>query len=144
MPVRQPLEFGARLLPTGAQRCNRPDTGDYVPPVTVASVRLTKDVVKASDAVGAAPLRMISTEVGEGRLATLPVRLPWMHTAYGFIYLRARMLSPAALALMAEVRTVEDGIVAEERVIDEAAAGCVRYTPARGKRSGKDRSTRAA
>jgi len=110
MPARVAHDF-YRLAQRGAID---PESGDYLPPVVVDSVRLAKDVVLAGNAIGAAPLWLIARELEDGSLATLPLALPWLHTAYGFVYLRNRMLSPAALALMAEVRNVEAEIVAEE------------------------------
>jgi hypothetical protein len=41
----------------------------------------------------------------------LPLRPDWLHTRYGFAYLRERQLSPAALAFMTELRAVEAGLV---------------------------------
>jgi DNA-binding transcriptional LysR family regulator len=84
-----------------------PETGDYLPPIKVDSIRLAKDVVMCSDAVGVAPLPLIDVEIESGRLTALPLRMPWMHTGYGFVYLRDRMLSPAAEAFMVEVRRIE-------------------------------------
>jgi len=83
------------------------DTGDYMPPIKVDSIAAAKDVVMKCDAIGAAPLALIAAELRAGQLCTLPLRLDWMHTHYGFAYLRGRQLSPAALAFMAEVRGVE-------------------------------------
>jgi DNA-binding transcriptional LysR family regulator len=88
------------------------DSGDYLPPVKVDNIPVAIDVVMHSDAVGLAPLALLAPEVHAGRLQTLPLRLQWMHTRYGFVYLRDRQLSPAALAFMAEVRTVEAGLAA--------------------------------
>ncbi len=84
-----------------------PDSGDYLPPIKVDSIRLAKEVVMCSDAVGVAPLPLISVEIQSDRLMALPLWLPWMHTGYGFVYLRDRMLSPAAEAFMVEVRRIE-------------------------------------
>jgi DNA-binding transcriptional LysR family regulator len=88
------------------------DSGDYLPPVKVDTVAVAIDVVLHSDAVGLAPLALLAPDVRAGRLLALPLRLDWMHTRYGFVYLRDRQLSPAALAFMAEVRAVEAGLAA--------------------------------
>ena len=98
-----------------------PDSGDYLPPIKVDSIRVAKDVVMRSDAVGVAPLSMIAAEVKSGQLVALPLQLPWMKTGYGFVYLRDRMLSPAAEAFMAEVRSVEAEHVAQSRALSAAA-----------------------
>jgi DNA-binding transcriptional LysR family regulator len=84
-----------------------PDTDDYVPLIRVQSVRLIKDVVLASDAVGAAPFALIRDEMNAGSLASLNVKVPWLRTGYGFVYLKERTLSPAAQAFVAEVKAVE-------------------------------------
>jgi DNA-binding transcriptional LysR family regulator len=84
-----------------------PESGDYLPPIKVDSIRLAKDVVMCSDAVGVAPLALIDAEIESGHLVALPLRMSWMHTGYGFVYLRDRMLSPAAEAFMVEVRRIE-------------------------------------
>lgn len=87
------------------------DTGDYLPPVKVDSIQLAKEVVLHSDAIGAAPLALLAAEVRARRLCPLPVQVDWLHTQYGFAYLRDRQLSPAAQAFMAELREVESGLL---------------------------------
>jgi DNA-binding transcriptional LysR family regulator len=84
-----------------------PVHGDYLPPIMVDSLRAARDVVLGSDAFAAAPHALIDADVRAGLLATLPLAPPWLHTAYGFVYLAERALSPAAWAFMAEVRAVE-------------------------------------
>jgi len=44
-----------------------------------------------------------------------------MKTGYGFVYLRDRMLAPAAEAFMAEVRSVEAEHAAQSRELSAAA-----------------------
>ena len=92
-----------------------PDTGDYLPPIKVDTVAVAKAIVSASDAVAISPLVLIADEVRAGTLATLPLAEPWLHTQYGFVYLKERSLAPAAHAFIAEVRSVEAGLVAAER-----------------------------
>jgi DNA-binding transcriptional LysR family regulator len=91
------------------------DTGDYLPPIKVDSIRMVKDIVLASDAVAAAPMAFIAEEVAKGTLGTLAARPAWMKTGYGFVHLRGVKLSPAAEAFMAALRRVEGEIAAEER-----------------------------
>lgn len=98
------------------------DTGDYLPPVMVASIQLAKQVVLQSDGVGAAPLALLADEIGAGQLRPLPLRADWMHTRYGFAYLRERQLSPAAQAFMAELRAVEAEMLALADSLRQAAA----------------------
>lgn len=98
------------------------DSGDYLPPVKVDSIQLAKEVVLHSDAVGAAPLAMLAADIRSGRLLPLPLRANWLHTRYGFAYLRERQLSPAAQAFIAEVRTVESGLVQLATSLRQATA----------------------
>jgi DNA-binding transcriptional LysR family regulator len=108
LPPRVGLEF-LQLVKVGRIDA---DSGDYLPPVKVESLSVAIDVVRHSDAVGLAPLALLAPEIRAGRLLALPLRLDWMHTHYGFVYLRDRQLSPAAQAFMTEVRTVEHGLAA--------------------------------
>ena len=84
-----------------------PATGDYVPPIKVDTIALTKSIVASSHAVGIAPLRFVADEVRSGSLAVLPLQQDWLHTNYGFAYLKDRMLSPASTAFITEVKAVE-------------------------------------
>lgn len=105
------------------------DTGDYLPPVRADTLQMAKQVVMASDAVGAAPMILIAREVEAGQLAALSWSASWLRLHYGFLYRRDRMLSPAAEAFIAEVRAVEARIVTEEQrlhaTFDTAHAGAV-------------------
>jgi len=100
------------------------DTGDYLPPIKVDSIRMVQDVVLASDAVAAAPPAFIAEEVAMGKLVPLAVRVAWMQTGYGFVYLRDTKLSPAAEAFKEAVSKVENEIAAaEKRASGAAVAG---------------------
>ena len=107
------------------------DTGDYIPPIKVDSIRMAKDIVLASDAVAVAPLVFFADEVAAGRLVALAARAAWMQTGYGFVARRGVSLSPAAEAFKDEMRRVEDEIAADERDL-HAAAGSADRVPAAG------------
>lgn len=98
-----------RYFPKDLGAAGRIDSsnGDFVTAIQVDSVTAAMQVVMASDAIGAAPLRLIETEVQHGVLAALSYRAQWLRLQYGFIYLRDRTLSPAAEAFMREVEAVE-------------------------------------
>ena len=86
-------------------------------PLEVSSIRadtfqLAKRVVLESNAVGLAVQTMIEAELRDGLLTALDLDAPWLVTRYGFISLADRTLSPAALAFMEEVRTIESEIAA--------------------------------
>jgi DNA-binding transcriptional LysR family regulator len=106
------------------------DTGDYVPPIKVDSIRMVKDVVRASDAIGAAPMAFIAEEVAAGRIVALEARAAWMQTAYGFVFPRDVTLSPAAEAFKESVWRVENEIAAQET--RARADGAARPRTARG------------
>jgi DNA-binding transcriptional LysR family regulator len=110
--TRMPRRTGRDFLELARVGRIDAETGDYLPPVKVDSVQVAKEVVRKSDAVSAAPLALLAAEIRSGQLVALPLRLDWMHTRYGFVFLRERLLSPAAHAFMAEVRTVEAGMSA--------------------------------
>ena len=120
--TRMPRRVAESFLQIARAGAIDPDSGDYLPPIKVDSIRVAKDVVMQSDAVGVAPLSMIAPEVRSGQLVALPLRLPWMSTGYGFVYLRDRMLSPAAEAFMAEVRSVEAEQVAQSQALTASSA----------------------
>lgn len=135
--TRMPPRVADSFLKISREGAIDPDTGDYLPPIKVDSVRLAKDIVRLSDAVGAAPLSMLAAEIESGQLVALPSRLPWMTTAYGFVYLRDRMLSPAAEAFMTEVRRVE----AEELVRSKDLTALFERQRQRKSRSGRPDAT---
>jgi DNA-binding transcriptional LysR family regulator len=98
------------------------DTGDYLPPIKVDSIRMAKDVVLASDAVGVAPVAFLAEEIAAGKLVALRPRAAWMQTGYGFAWLRDTALSPAAEAFRQAVWSVEREISAREAGTDGADA----------------------
>ena len=102
-----------------------PDSGDYLPPVKIDSEPMAMDVVMHSDAVGLAPLALLAPRIRAGHLLALPLRLDWMHTHYGFVYLRDRQLSPAAQAFMTEVRAVEAESMAVAQSVLRATGSAV-------------------
>lgn len=105
--TRLPARVARRFLNHASAGSIDPISGDFLPPVKVNSVRSAIEVVLASDAVTTSPMALIEERVHAGSLVVLPLHEPWMCTAYGFVYLRASELSPAAEALMAEIRAVE-------------------------------------
>lgn len=98
------------------------DTGDYLPPIKVDSIRMAKDIVLAGNAVAVAPISLIMEEVALGKLVALRARATWMQTGYGFVQLRGTMLSPAADAFKNEVRRVETELAGDDAAASETAA----------------------
>lgn len=91
-----------------------PDTGDFMPAITVNSLDLARLIAMESDALFPGTASMIAPDVAAGRLVRLDFRIPVMATEYGFVYLRDRTLSPAARAFMVEMRAVEADLAAAE------------------------------
>jgi DNA-binding transcriptional LysR family regulator len=121
--TRLPARVARSFLSSASAGTIDPISGDFLPPVQVNSVRSAIDVVLASDAVSTSPRALIDEQVRAGALVILSLHEPWMCTAYGFVYLRGVDLSPAAEALMAEVRAIE----AE---VSEAPSGATVAEPA--------------
>lgn len=86
----------------------------FIPAVRVETVGGMKQIVARSDALSAAPMALIQDEIRSGVLAPIRFEAPWLRLNYGFVYLRDRMLSPAARAFMAEVRAIEEEFVRED------------------------------
>lgn len=77
------------------------------PSIRVDTFGLVRDIVCSSNALGLATSGQVEADLKRGALVWLPLELPWAHTNYGFIRLRGRTPSPAALAFMDEVRAAE-------------------------------------
>lgn len=92
-------------------------SGRFVPRLCVDWPATAVQVVRESDAVGVALAHAIEHEIAAGELVVLPIGAPWLHTEYGFVTRRNQEQSPAARAFMAEVRAVEEELVAAERAI---------------------------
>jgi DNA-binding transcriptional LysR family regulator len=80
--------------------------------IRVDTFRLLRDIVIHSDVIGLATASQVRMDEQAGLLTRLPLELPWMHSQYGFIRLRNRTPSPAALAFMARLREVEARLAA--------------------------------
>ncbi len=84
-----------------------PLSSDLIPPLHVESIALAKRIVAVSDAVAMLPAQSLAAESAARTLAMVDYRPAWLTTNYGFVHLKGRTLSPAALAFMAEVREAE-------------------------------------
>lgn len=88
------------------------ELGDYVPTLRVDGVAAARQVIAASDSVGALPRPLVAEQLATGTLVALDFRASWLRTNYGFAWPRERPLSPPAQAFMAEVRAVEAEVTA--------------------------------
>jgi len=86
--------------------------GTSAPEIRVDTISLARQIVQESDAVSGALPSQIRHEVASGSLVQLTLDLPWLKTGYGIIRLANRTPSPAALAFMDALRTVEAEIAA--------------------------------
>ena len=87
-------------------------SGRFEPRILVETFSAARDIVLAGQALSAAVEGQIDREVRDGLLVLLPVDAPWLSINYGFITRRGRTLSPAAVAFMEIVRTIERDIAA--------------------------------
>lgn len=92
-----------------------PESGDFMPAITVNSLDLARLIAMESDALFPGTASMLAHDVAAGRLVRLDFRIPVMTTAYGFVYLRDRTLSPAARAFMDAMRAVEAEVAESKR-----------------------------
>jgi DNA-binding transcriptional LysR family regulator len=86
------------------------DTGDLLPSIEVDDLASARMVVANSDAFGFATPLQIEPWLRSGEFRVMPFDAPWLELNYGFIYLRDRMLSPAAEAYMQLVRRIEQEV----------------------------------
>jgi DNA-binding transcriptional LysR family regulator len=81
---------------------------------------LIRDIVIASDTIGMATASQIAEDEAAGLLVRLSPSPPWLHTNYGFLRLKGRSPSPAALAFMAKVRELEYAMAEDASDIEAA------------------------
>jgi DNA-binding transcriptional LysR family regulator len=82
----------------------------FYPRALVGSFAAAKAIAISSHAVSAAIPSQIEREVKDGVCVMLDVDAPWLTLNYGFVFKRGRSPSPAALAFMEHVRTLEKTI----------------------------------
>ena len=113
---------GAQLIP-GKSEVSA-DTGDLIPAIEVDDLATAHAIILASDAFGVATPLQLESWLRGGEFGILPCRAPWLKLDYGFIYLRNRMLSPAAELFMNIVREIEADLTIRNReLIDKIFAG---------------------
>jgi DNA-binding transcriptional LysR family regulator len=109
IPGRMGKTFPRQRGPAG---CFDPLNGDFVPVVLIdLPINLTH-FTKGTNMVVIASLALAEQELAAGTLVPLPGLA--FTCRYGFLTLKSHSLSPAALALMAEIRAVEAEFVLRE------------------------------
>ena len=111
------------------------DTRTATPAIHVATFQLARVIVIGSDVIGGAVAPQIADDLKNGRVALLPIELPWLETRYGFIHRAGRTLAPSLQLFMDQVRAVEgelattaSHVVAGRR---ETLGGSAKRTPRR-------------
>jgi DNA-binding transcriptional LysR family regulator len=94
-------------------------TGYLIPSVEVENISTARAIVLESDAFSAATPLQIKPWLESGEFVVLPYRPAWLTLNYGFIYLRERMLSPAAEVFTQFVRRIEKEIAPRNRELME-------------------------
>jgi DNA-binding transcriptional LysR family regulator len=100
-----------------------PDTGDFLPSITVDSVDLGRRIAASTAAILPAVLGMVEADLREERLVQLAFHEPWIQTSYGFFWRRDRTPSPAMRAFVEQLQVVESELVAAEAVTPGAGGG---------------------
>ena len=96
-----------------------PFTGDFVPAIRVDVPIQVADLLAGCDALAFSSLALMERDLDAGRVALVASGNLAFRASYGFIYLKDRSLTPAALAYMDEVRAVEAEIVEREAELAE-------------------------
>jgi len=91
------------------------ESGELVPTIEADDLTTARNIVATSNAFGMATPLQIEPWLQSGEMKALPFHAPWMKLDYGFIYLRQRMLSPAAALYMALVKKIEKDIARRNR-----------------------------
>ena len=122
-----------RSFPGELGRAGRLDeaTGDMIPAIELDVPMHLAAFARASDALVVGTLSLVEAALAAGQLVVVPTTAGPIAGEYGFIWLRHRSLSAAALAFMQAVREEERAFV--EREARLAAA----LTPKRAARSGR-------
>ncbi len=136
----------------GALGNTDPDSGDFMPAISVNSFAIARCILRDSDAVFPGTRSMLAADLESGHLVLLDFRVPVMRTGYSLMYLRGRSVSPAARAFMDAFRAVEAEITADDERLGAPAAhrpderGRAKASKQRGRRPARPlpRKTRRA
>ena len=112
--VRLPPRI-ATVFP-GRTRADK-ESGEIIPTIEVDDLTGARDIIATSNAFGVATPLQIEPWLQSGEMQALPFHAPWMKLHYGFIYLRHRMLSPAAALYMKLVKKIEKDIARRNRTL---------------------------
>ncbi len=88
--------------------------GRWMPTVAVESIAMMCATAAQSDCVALLPLPIALDEVQRGRLAIVPLVLPWLKVTFGVMHLAHRPLTAEGAALVAAIRKADDIAYAAE------------------------------
>jgi DNA-binding transcriptional LysR family regulator len=95
-------------LPSGQQFGEfESDMRYFVPRICSSNFYTALRIVAQTDALGFILPSFAAHEIEDGSIVVLPFKAPWAVTNYGIMYLRGRMLSPAAAAFRAAAVSAE-------------------------------------
>jgi DNA-binding transcriptional LysR family regulator len=106
-----------------------PDSGDFLPAITVDSLDLARRIAASTAAILPAVRGMVAADLRDGRLVQLDFDEPWMQTTYGVFWRSDRTPSPAVRAFVDELRAVESEISAESLERDSGVAASISGPP---------------
>jgi len=89
-------------------------TREFRPAILVDELDAARRIVRGSDALGAAMLTQLETDLERGSLAVLPFEAPWLRLQYGTILLRGPTPAPAVDAFLKGVRQAEHEVEMRE------------------------------
>lgn len=120
MASRIPARIAAEL-PRMIGRAGKIDalSGDFIPAITIDVPMQIADLLAGSDTLAFASLALMEHDLVAGNVTVVPTSKVAFQANYGFIRLKDRSLTPAALAYMDEVRAVEAGIAGREAALAE-------------------------
>jgi DNA-binding transcriptional LysR family regulator len=93
------------------------NTGFLVPSIELDDLEMACRVVAGSNAISWNTPLQLETWLKKGTIEALPYRRQWMKLMYGFVYLRQRMLSPAAELYMQLVRDIEKDLYSRNQAL---------------------------
>jgi DNA-binding transcriptional LysR family regulator len=103
--LEYPLVFTSRVAPDllsilAELRGTTDDGALAIPAIGCDSLSMMRALVARTDAVTLMTMKPIAADIRSGRLATLPIREPWLGRRFAIVQLADRALAPAARALM--------------------------------------------
>lgn len=115
LPARVAVHFPADHCAAGSID---PQSGDFIPAIEINVPMQLTGFLNGSKALVLAPLMAMEQALRSGQAKRLAIQNFNLHSGYGFIYLRDRSLSPAALAYMHEIRTLEAELLEKEALLN--------------------------